>query len=197
MKIIDCVQSSPEWHAARCGVPTSSNFDKLVTSKGLPSKQKDKYLWRLAGERVTRVSEEGYKNATMDRGNILEAEARETYEFITGKTVTEVGFCLAEGYGASPDGLVDDDGMLEIKCPIISTHVSYLLKGVMPIDYVQQVQGQLLVTGRKWCDFMSYFPSLRPLIIRIYPDKDFQEALKKELVSFCNELDKVVEKISG
>lgn len=200
MKVTNCIQGTEEWYAARCGIPTSSNFDKIVTTAGLPSKQRNKYLWRLAGEKVTGISEDGYKNAVMERGSILEAEARETYEFITGKTVTQVGFCLVGGeyrYGASPDGLVDDDGQLEIKCPIISTHVSYLLGGTMPIDYFQQVQGQLLVTGRKWCDFFSYYPGLNPLIIRIKRDEIFLGALGFELKLFVKELEIITNKIRG
>ncbi len=200
MKIFDCIQGSDEWYAARCGIPTSSNFDKIITSKGVSSKQRDKHLWKLAGERIVGISEAGYKSGAMQEGQIKEEEARETYEFITGKTVTQVGFCLAEGeyrYGASPDGLVGDGGLLEIKCPIISTHVFYLLTNVMPIDYVQQVQGQLLVTDRKWCDFMSYYPGMKPLIIRVERDNTFLISLEVELNSFVKELEIITNKIRG
>lgn len=198
MKVSNCIQGSEEWHALRCGIPTASNFDKIVQASGLPSKQRDKYLWRIAGERVTGIAEMTYKNAAMEIGSEREAEARETYELITGSEVTEVGFCMSEGkrkYGASPDGLIGEDGELEIKCPLIATHVSYLIKGTLPTDYIQQVQGQLYVTGCNWCDFMSYYPGLRPFILRIYPDKKFVSLFKKELFSFCDELEKVIEKI--
>lgn len=195
MKIIECEQGSPEWIKARCGVPSASSFDKIITTKGEPSKQRTKYLWQLAGETVTGIPEESYSNANMERGKIVEAEARQLYELISGQTVLQVGFCLAEGYGASPDGLVATEGLLELKSPIMATHVGYLLENTLPMDYWQQLQGQLLVTGRKWVDFFSYYPGLRPLLIRVVPDDKFQRALKIELELFCSELKEIVAKI--
>lgn len=198
MKIIDCVQGTPEWHAARCGIPTASNFDKIVDTSGKPSKQRKKYLYQLAGERVTGKAEETYQNGAMQRGIQMESEARNFYEFTSGKTIKEVGFCLADGqwkYGASPDGLVDKDGKVEIKCPTIATHVTYLIDGSLPSDYFQQVQGQLLVTGREWCDFISYYPGMNPLVVRVEPDRKFQAILKAELEAFCAELEEVVARI--
>jgi len=195
MKIIDCLQNSEAWYAAKCGIPSSSEFDKLVTTSGKPSKQREKYMFRLAGERLLGHSEEFYQNAAMLRGKEVEAEARQYYEFITGQEVKQVGFCLADGYGASPDGLIGDDGLLEIKCPILSTHIYYLIKNELPSDYIQQVEGQLLVTGRKWVDFLSYYPGLKPLLIRVKRDEDFIKALKIELKIFCQELDELTEKL--
>ncbi len=197
MKTFDCIQGTEEWHALRCGIPTASNFDKIITPQGAASKQREKYLWRLAGEGITGIQELGYKSAAMEVGSEREQEARETYELITGIEVVQVGFCMPRGIrcGASPDGLVGKDGEIEIKCPLIATHVSYLLKNKLPNDYIPQVQGQMFVTGRKWCDFMSYFPGLRPLIIRIYPDPEFQKKLKDELKQFCLDLEKIGDKI--
>ncbi len=121
------------------------------------------------------------------------------YELI-GEPVQEVGFCVSDcgRFGCSPDGLVGEDGLVEIKCPIISTHVEYLLKckDECPTDYFQQTQGQILVTGRKWVDFVSYFPGLPPLIVREEPNEVFQKLLIKELDLFTNELDEVVKKLS-
>jgi len=199
MEIINCEQRSEEWFAARCGIPTASNFDKIISSEGKRSKQRNNYIWKLAGERVTKTPEENsYKNMAMEIGMEREAEARETYELITGQEVTQVGFCVGirkYKYGASPDGLIGDDGCLEIKCPLVSTHISYLIKGVLPATYIPQVQGQLLVTGRKWCDFVSYFPGVKPFILRVFPDKLFMELLIKELLDFCDELENVVKKL--
>jgi putative phage-type endonuclease len=195
MKIIDCVQGTPEWFSARCGIPSASNFDKIITMDGKPSKQRTKYLYQLAGERLAGKPEETYTNGAMQRGKELEAEARKLYQIVTGNEVQEVGFCLAEGYGASPDGLVGQDGSLEIKCPIISTHVGYLLEKVVPSDYFQQTQGQLLVTGRSWVDFVSYYPGIKPLIIRAERDEKFIAALKTELVNFCEELNDISNRI--
>jgi len=199
MKIINCEQGTPEWHAARCGVPSASNFDRIITLDGKPSKQRQKYLYQLAGEKITGTAEEIYQNEAMQRGKQLEDEARKLYEMLTEKEVKQVGFCLNKNplYGASPDGLIGEEGLLEIKCPIISTHVGYLLENNLPNDYLQQIQGQLLVTGREWCDFMSYYPAMKPLIVRVIPDKEFQKMLKKELKVFCVELEEVIKKITG
>lgn len=195
MKIINIIQGSPEWFAARCGIPTASCFDKILCIDGKVSKQRTKYLWQLAGETIAGIQEETYTNGAMERGKIMEDEARQLYQLITGKEVLQVGFCLAEGYGASPDGLVGDKGLLELKCPIISTQVGYLLDNKLPSDYFQQVQGQLLVTNREWVDFMSYYPALKPLIIRVQRDEKFIGLLKAELKTFCVELKKIAKKI--
>ena len=136
MKIIECVQGSEEWFKARAGVPTSSNFNKIVILSGKKSTQREKYLYQLVGERLLGMPEESsFQNLAMLRGKEMEAEARQFYEIISGTEVKEVGLCLSNGYGASPYGLGGDDGLLEIKCPILSTHISYLLNGKMPSEY--------------------------------------------------------------
>ena len=195
MEIINVVQGTPEWFEARRGIPSSSNFDKIVTTAGKPSKQKEKYMYKLAGEKVSGISEETYQNATMQRGSEMEAEARQLYELTKGVEVQEVGFCIEGGYGASPDGLVASEGLVEIKCPLVATHVGYLLKNKLPTDYFQQTQGQLLVTGREWVDFMSYYPGLRPLLIRVERDEVFLKALRIELEVFVSELKDTIERI--
>jgi putative phage-type endonuclease len=191
-------QNSPEWLIARLGIPTASRFDEIITTAGVASKSAKKYMYSLAVERITRVKEESYQNATMQRGIEMEAEARQAYEIITGSEVKEVGLCYPNEkklYGASPDGLIGDDGCLEIKSPTSAVHVEYLLGNALPTAYFQQTQGQLLVTGRKWCDFMSYFPGVMPLIIRVTPDKLFQKSLAVELEIFCKGLEQVTEQI--
>lgn len=200
MIIETMLQGSTEWQSARVGIPTSSNFDMVVTTKGEPSKQRTKYMYTLVAERITGVKEETYKNGAMQRGIEMEAEARALYEVATGNTVEQVGVCYPnedKKYACSPDGLVNKDGALEIKCPTSAVHVGYLLNGGLPIDYLQQVQGQLLVTGLKFCDFVSYYPGLKPLIVRVKPDKSFLEALERELKTFCKELDEVTAKLKG
>lgn len=197
MKIIDCVQGTPEWHAARCGKPTASCFDKIITIDGKRSKTREKYLYQLAGEALIGKQEETYKNGNMERGNILEEEARQAYEFITGNDVERIGFCDSEkGYGASPDGFTGE-GSLEIKCPTLSVHVGYLVGNKLPSDYFQQVQGQLLVTGKRWVDFISYYPGIKPLIVRVEPDKKFISILEVELDMFCLELESLIKKLRG
>jgi hypothetical protein len=195
MKIINVEQRSPEWYAARLGVPSASNFDKIVMVKGERSKQAEKYMYKLAGEILSGTAEESYQNAAMQRGTELEAEARNLYQMINDVEVEEVGFCITDGYGCSPDGFVGDDGLIEIKCPQMATHVGYLLDAKAPTDYFQQTQGQLLVTGRKWCDFVSHYPAIKPLIVRVERDEKFLKALKSELESFCQELKDIVEKL--
>ena len=198
MKIIDVIQGSPEWHAARCGIPSASNFDKIITREGKPSKTITKYMYQLAGERVAGKAVDSYQNASMLRGIEMEDEARKLYELITGSPVTQVGLCVTEGksiYCASPDGLVKKDGLVEIKCPEIQTHVSYLINGGLVEDYFQQLQGQLLVTGRKWVEIISYYPGLKPLLIPVERDEKFLTMLKASLEVFCAKLNDLAERI--
>lgn len=199
MIVLDVQQGSSEWVQARCGVPTASCFDMIITSKGEPSKQRQKYLYKLAGEKVIGLAEETYKNEVMLRGTDLEEEARKFYQLVTDTLVSTVGFCLSDDLkcGSSPDGLVEESGGIEIKCPSLAVHVGYLIDNKLPCDYYQQVQGNLLVTGRKWWDFVSYYPGIKPLIVRVEPDHKFQTALKNELNAFAQELDEVVKKIKG
>jgi putative phage-type endonuclease len=198
MIILTDAQGTPEWMAARIGKPTASNFDKIVTMDGKPSKQRQKYMYQLAAERLTGQKEESFQSAAMQRGIEMEEEARSIYEILTGNTVEQVGLCHRDEkclYGASPDGLVGEDGLVEIKCPTSAVHVSYLLNGELPSDYFHQVQGQLFITGRKWVDFFSYYPGIAPLIVRVEPDAKFAAALEKELNAFCEELDTITEKL--
>jgi len=195
---IDCEQGSQEWFDVKLGVPSASNFDKIVTMKGEPSKQAQKYMYQLTAERVSGVREETFQSQAMTRGIEMEAEARGLYEIATGATVDLCGLCFkdeAKLFGASPDGLVGEDGCIEIKCPNAATHVGYLLGKKLPSEYFQQTQGQLLVTGRKWNDYVSYFPGLKPLIVRVVRDEVFLEALEKELNNFVTELNKLVNQI--
>lgn len=197
MIIVDCVQGTEEWFKIKAGLPSASNFDKIITTKGEPSKQSQKYLYQLAGEKITGLKDATFQSEAMDRGIELEAEARQFYEMVRDCKVDQVGLCIHDKkrYSCSPDGLVGEDGLLEIKCPLIATQVGYLLDGEVPTDYFQQVQGQLLVTGRKWCDFVSYYPGLKPLIVRVMPDPGFIQKLEIELETFCNRLEDVIKKI--
>jgi putative phage-type endonuclease len=197
MIIHNCVQGTIEWQEVRLGVPSASCFDCIVTMKGEPSKQAEKYMFKLAGEKVAGKPEDTYSNDAMKRGVELEDQARQMYQIMQDCIVDQVGFCVSEeGWGCSPDGLVGDDGMIEIKCPSISTHVKYLLDNKLPSDYYQQTQGQLFVTGRKWNDFVSFYPGIKPLIVRVYPDVEFHQKLKAELVQFVAKLNQTIKQIS-
>lgn len=198
MIIIDDIdQLSEKWFQLRVGNPGASSFDKIVTSKGAPSTQYKKYLYQLAGEVIVDTKAESYTNATMQRGIELEGEARALFEIINDVEVKQVGLCFPDAqkkYHVSPDGLLLDSG-LEIKCPLIHTHVEYLLKGKLPTAYIQQVQGSMLVTGFSSYHFMSYYPGLKPLIVQVYRDETFISKLKAELDKFCLELIMTVKKL--
>lgn len=197
MRKFDVIQRSPEWFQLRCGIPSASNLDKILTTTGKVSTQKTKYLYQLAGEAIAGEQEESYQNAAMLRGIELEAEARAFYELINDVKIGEVGFCIHDDidFGASPDGLVGDDGLIEIKCPKLATHVAYLVDNILPTEYFQQVQGELFATDRLWADFISYYPAIKPFIIRVERDDQFMSSMKRELPIFNRELKEIIRKV--
>ena len=180
MRLIDCEQGSDEWIAARLGVPSASMFGKIITTQGKWSTQADAYINQLVAEKLTGEQTYVYQNEHMARGTELEPEARAMYEFIKEVEVNEVGFCLHDtlNAGCSPDGLIAEDGGLEIKCPAPATHVEYLKAGVLPSKYKQQVMGCLWITGREWWDFVSYHPTMKTLIVRVERDEEYIAALE-------------------
>jgi predicted phage-related endonuclease len=156
---------------------TGTRFKNLV-SKETPDSYKD-LLTNIACEIITGKQEETYSNALMEYGIEMEPFARAKYEELFELKVTEVGFLTPdedhnyhEWIGISPDGMIDDNGILEIKCPLARTHFEYIERNVLPSEYRYQVQGQLFVSGASYCDFMSYVPGMKPFIIRIKPDVD-------------------------
>lgn len=197
MIVLDIEQGSDAWHKARIAIPTASNFDKIITPTGKASTQARKYMLTLAVEAVTGLREESYQSSAMLRGVELEPQARAFYEFTTGNQVEKTGFIFNDekSFGCSPDGLVGDDGLIEIKCPLAHTIAEYLLDGEAPSEYVPQIQGQLLITGRKWTDFLAYFPNLKPLLIRVERDEVYIAKLKELLDNFNKELKQTVEKL--
>ena len=182
MIILDVEQGTEEWLQARLGVPTASNYSKIITSTGKPSAQADKYINDLVAQKLTGEIPEMFKSDAMQRGNDLEPQARAYYEFMTDNVVEEVGLILNyDGAGCSPDGLIGDDGGLEIKCPLGATHVSYLRANKLPTEYVQQVQGCMYITGRSWWDFVSFHPDMESMIIRVERDDEFIEKLDVQM----------------
>ena len=198
MLIDNCLQNSEEWFKARAGIPTASCFDKILTPVTLkPSKSSTNYMYQLAGERLAGCKTETYSNAIMQRGIELEAEARELFEMVYDVEVEQVGLVYHDNkklYSCSPDGLIKDSG-LEIKCPLIHTHVSYLLEKKLPDEYILQVQGGMMITGFDKWHFMSYYPGLPPLIIEVQADKKIIDAIKSKLKDFCGKLDIVTDKL--
>lgn len=196
MIIIDCVQGSPEWWAARCGVPSASEFDKILTPAKLePSKSADGYMNKLIAEWYRGKPDETFQSEWMKRGNEFEEEARQWYAFTQDCEPRKAGFCKTEGsdvllYGCSPDALVGEPGGLEIKSVISGTMVGYVMENRIPLEYKLQVIGSLLVTGREWWDFLVYHPDFKPLLIRTWR-KDVQKeitVLSDALNKFCIQL---------
>lgn len=198
MKIINCEQYSDEWWAARRGLPTASAFNTIITPTGKPSTQFTKYACELIAEVVSKENEERFEPSEwMLRGTLFEEEARNWFSMKHQREVKQVGLMVNdEGtYGCSPDGLIADDCGLEIKCPKASTHVAYLLKGVLPDAYKPQVHGQLLVSGfPKWV-FCSYHPDFaEQLIVEVTPD-EYTEKLKAAVDDFVIKLDEMRRRI--
>lgn len=188
----DIEQGSEEWHRLRLGIPSASNFHRIITpAKGEPSRQAIGYRRELLAEWLTGAPSGPKQNYWMQRGTELEAEARAYYEMYAGCEVEHVGFVWQDDdntVGCSPDGLVGDDGGVEIKCPAPATHVGYILDQKIPTDYIPQVQGSLWVTGRTWWDFVSYSPGLEPLVIRVERDNEYISNLKDSVNKFVRAL---------
>jgi len=198
MKVLTCEQRSEEWFAAH-DIPTASLFKKIITTSGTPSRSAMDYMFTLAAQRITGIYEETYHSRAMDEGTVREDTSRLVYSMIHEVEVEQVGFCLADNgrWGCSPDGLVGEDGLVEFKNPTGKIAIKRLLKGELPTDCFTQVQGQLFVTERIWCDFVSYYPGLPTFILRVERDEEFIEALHQELITFCDELDAICNKVES
>jgi len=169
MIVHDLIQGSAEWLNARLGLPTASCFSQIITPTGKESTQADAYMNKLLAEILTGKPAEFEQTEWMARGNELEDAAAQFYAFQNDVTLEKIGFVtdINRTMGCSPDRLIGDDGLLEIKCPAPWTHVDYLLNQKIDQKYKPQIQGQLLITGRKWCDIISYHPEMQPVIIRV------------------------------
>ncbi len=198
MNIIDCVQGSDEWYQARLGKVTASCFGHAIA--GGQGKTRKQYMIKLIAERMTGEHQMGYSNKFMENGSGTEPQAREYYELLNDCIVQEVGFCeFNENTGASPDGLIGEDGTLEIKCPLASTHIETILADRVPSVYVPQIQGTLWVTGRQWCDFVSYVPQMtnRPYWCkRVFRDEKNINVLKIGIESFIEDMLELMEKLN-
>lgn len=193
MKIIECVQGQPEWLAVRLGRPTASRADQLLTPKTRkPAAARFKYRAELLAEWLLGYPLDGGSSVWMERGSELEAEARKWYAFDRGVDVREVGFLLTddERYGGSPDGLIGDDGIIEIKVPSAVVHVGRMLGE--DHEHNGQCQALLYVSARSWVDLISYNPVLPPVVTRIERDEAYIAALAEVIDSFVAglELDK-------
>jgi putative phage-type endonuclease len=186
MITINCEQQSEAWFASRCGRVTGTRFKSLVT-KETTDAYKD-LVTNITCEMITGKMEETYSNAIMEYGLETEPLARKEYENLFELEVKTVGFIIPdednkfhEWIGISPDGLLPEEGILEIKCPLMRTHLEYIEANKLPAEYRYQVQGQLFVTGFKYCDFMSFVPGMKAFIIRVYPDLELFAEFEKRI----------------
>jgi hypothetical protein len=193
MIVIDIEQGSDAWFENRLGRVTGTRFKALMSGESTQG-YKD-LITTLTGERLSGEIEETYSNSDMERGKELEPIARKEYENIFSVEVKEYGFILPDEEKFYHDfcGISPDGHKLEIKCPKMKTHLNYIKKGVLPNDYKWQVQGQLFVTEWDYIDFMSYYPNLKPFIIRVLPDKDMHEAIEHRLKSTIELVKKEIE----
>jgi len=186
-------QNTDEWMGLRRGKFTASSFKNLMMKDTTVTYKKE--LQRVAFERVTGKSPEFYVNDAMIRGHELEPEARSWYEVQANNFVDNGGFYeLDEWVGASPDGIIDD-GLLEIKCPLFNTHIEYLMNEKLPTEYKWQIQGQLYVCSAEWCDFISYHPDLKPLLLRVERDDKAIKKLEETLKVAIEKTQEIIERI--
>lgn len=196
-RIINCAQGSEEWFRARAGMPTASEFATVMASGrgGGESKTRRTYMLKLAGEIITDEPMERYSNAAMERGHAMEDEARSAYAFLKDVEPAQVGFIVNGPKGYSPDSLIGDDGLLEIKTAAPHILIDKLLSGEFSPEHKAQCQGGLWVAEREWIDLVTYWPKLPPLIVRAYRDEVYIASIAKAVAQFNEELAEVVERI--
>lgn len=194
VEVFDCEQGSPAWIACRLGIPTASEFDSILANGkgGQPSKTRRTYMLKLIGERLTGEQMWSYNNEHMERGKVMEDEARDWYAFASDAEPRRVGFIRNGNKGCSPDSLIGDTGMLEIKTKLAHLQADVLLSKELPSEHKAQVQGQLWIAEREWCDFVSYWPKMPPFRIRVYRDEDYIKHLAKMVDIFCNEMETLI-----
>lgn len=203
MKIVDCIQGTPEWMAARAGIPTASEFKKVLRergkTKGSESVERMTLIRRLAGERITGDPATSYANAYMDRGKEMEPQARDDYAFINDVEPELIGFVtLDDGTaGASPDSFVGANGMLEIKTAEPHILLGHMLRGEFPAEHVAQCQGNLWVCEREWIDVLIYWPKMKPFVKRAYREEPYIADLAKAVAAFNEEVAAVVDRYQG
>jgi putative phage-type endonuclease len=199
------IQGSVEWLRERLGKVTASRVADVVATvkSGGYGASRGNYMAQIIAERLTGEVQESYTNAAMEWGTANEADARRAYEFRTNATVEDVGFIphpTISMSGASPDGLIGADGLIEIKCPNTATHIDTLLTGKVPDKYVTQMQWQMACTDRKWCDFASFDPrmpeSMRLFVKRVPRDDKRIEYLEKEVSTFLADIEAKVAGLS-
>lgn len=200
MKTHMIVQYSPEWWEARRGIPSASNFDKIITPTGKPSGQQEGYIHELIGDVFAldpNAMTERPMNAAMRHGTNCEPRARSWYAMRRNCEPQMVGGVQDDAgrFWSSPDALIGDDGLLELKCPTAKTHTSYLLAGpILPAEYRPQVHAHLFISGRAWVDFVSYVDGMPALVVRVEPD-DYTKELRVQAEIFYAKFQAALAKI--
>jgi hypothetical protein len=197
IRILDCEQNSPEWYAARLGLPTASMFATVMAKgrDGGASVTRRTYLMKLAGEIITGDPCDNYSNDHMERGKAMEDEARRKYEFLTDAEPQRVGFIVNGPKGCSPDSLLGTDGLLELKTKLPHLAIECLLRDEFPAEHKAQCQGALWVAEREWIDIAVYWPKLPLFIKRAYRDDIYIRTLSDAVDKFNDELAEIVSRV--
>lgn len=193
MEVFDFEQGTDEWFECRKGIPTASKF-ATVMAKG-EGKTRSEYMRKLAGEILTGELGEQFSNGYTERGNAMEDEARQAYAFLEDAEIRRVGFIRNGNKGASPDSLVGLNGGLEIKTAAAHIQIDRLDRDRLPPEHKAQVQGNLWVSEREWWDFVSYWPKLPVLTVRVPRDEEFIKTMADEVERFNDELAELVERV--
>jgi len=201
----EIIQLSPEWFASRCGRLTGSRVaDATAKTKTGWGASRKNYMSQLIVERLTGEVAESYSNTAMEHGTATEPQARDTYSFLKDVDVVETGSVdhpTIAMTSASPDGLVNDDGLVEIKCPNTATHIDFLLSGKIPSKYIKQMQWQMACTDRKWVDYVSFDPrlpeGLQIKVIRVDRDDEMIGSLSDDITGFLTELDDKIKQLEA
>lgn len=200
MKIHDVKQGSPQWSTLRLGIPTASEFDALISPewKIRTGQGPQTYLYQKLTEKLLGFATEASSFA-MEQGSILEHEAVPWFEFTHDTQVKRVGFCTTDDgrFGCSPDGLLGEDGGIEIKCPQPATHLRYLMEGVVPKEYLAQVHGSMWVTGRSWWKFASYSRQFPPMVLHVNRDEEIMDTMDQALENFSSKFQAAYAKIKS
>ena len=196
MQIHEMEQGTPEWFAVRMGLPTASQFATIMAKgrSGGDSKTRQTYLYKLAGEILTGDPMDSFSNHHMERGHEMEPEARSYYAFMHDVEPQQVGFITNGPKGCSPDSLVGNDGMLEIKTKLPHLMLAVLEADQFPAEHRAQCQGQLWVAEREWIDLTCYWPKMLPFIKRAYRDDAYIAEISAAVDQFNDELATLVAK---
>jgi hypothetical protein len=193
VKIIPCIQGTPKWLEARMGVCTASEMDALVSPLGNVREGKGvaSYVALKLAEKWRGCPLPSFGGGAMEQGSLRESDAIPRFELDTDIDVEKVGFITTDDgmVGCSPDGMIEDGSGIEVKCPQPPAHVGYLLDGVLPDQYILQVQTSLYVTGFKKWIFMSYCPGFPKLILTVDPDPKIQASIRQAVATFSAMMD--------